>query len=128
MTDEQAIRTLIADWHRFSAAGDLPNVLGLMSEDVVFLTPGRPPMEGRATFAKASEGMQGRVRFESTYDIEEVRVAGPLAYTRTYLHVTTIPSDGSAPARRSGRTLSILEKQPDGSWVLIRDANMLTPE
>jgi ketosteroid isomerase-like protein len=28
--------------------------------------------------------------------------------------------------RRSGRTLSILEKQPDGLWLLIRDANMLT--
>jgi uncharacterized protein (TIGR02246 family) len=99
-----------------------------MREDAVFLTPGRPPMQGRTAFAKASEGMQDRVQFESTYDIEELRVAAPLAYTHTYLSVTVIPTDGSARTRRTGRTLSIFEKQPDGSWVLIRDANMLTPE
>ena len=126
MTDEDAIRTLIADWHRFSAAGDLQNVLRLMSDDVVFLTPGHEPMIGRGTFARLSEGMQDQVRFESTFEIEEVRVVGSLAYTRTFLKVTTIPRTGAAPTRRSGRTLSILEKQPDGSWLLIRDANLLT--
>jgi uncharacterized protein (TIGR02246 family) len=126
MTDEDVIRTVIADWHRFSAAGDLQNVLRLMSEDVVFLTPGHPPIEGRVAFARLSEGMADRVRFESTYDIEEVRVVGSLAYTRTYLNVTSTPRDGAAPTHRSGRTLTIFEKPADGSWVVIRDANMLT--
>src|SRR5206468_1748799 len=126
MTDEQAIRTLIADWHRFTAAGDLANVLRLMSEDVVFLTPGHPPIEGRDTFERLSAGMSDRVRFESTYEIEELRVVGTMAFTRTFLKVSSVPSDSSAPTHRSGRTLSIFEKQADGSWVLIRDANMLT--
>lgn len=126
MTDEDAIRTLIADWHRFSAAGDLQNVLRLMSDDVVFLTAGREPMIGRRTFEQLSAGMQGQVRFESSCEIEEVRVVGSLAYTRTFLKVTTFPSSGAAPTRRSGRTLSILEKQPDGSWLMTRDANLLT--
>ena len=126
MTDEDAIRVLIADWHRFSAAGDLQNVLRLMSDAVVFLTAGHEPMIGRGTFEKLSEGTQDQVRFESTYEIEEVRVVGSLAFTRTFLNVTTIPSSGTAPTRRSGRTLSILEKQPDGSWLMIRDANLLT--
>jgi len=126
MTDEQAIRTLIADWHRFTAAGDLANVLRLMSEDVVFLTPGHPPIQGRETFAQLSAGMANRVRFESTYQIEELHVAGTLAFTRTFLTVTSVPTDGSAPTHRSGRTLSIFQKESDGAWVLIRDANMLS--
>ena len=46
-SDEQAIRDLIANWARASAAGDLPQILSAMSEDVVFLTPGNPPMRGR---------------------------------------------------------------------------------
>ena len=128
MTDEQAIRTLIADWHRFTAAGDLANVLPLMSEDVVFLTAGQPPLQGRETFAQMSAGMSGRVRIASTYEIEELRVAGALAFTRTFSSVTSTPIDGSTPTHRSGRTLSIYEKQSDGAWVLIRDANLLTVE
>jgi ketosteroid isomerase-like protein len=44
----------------------------------------------------------------------------------TFLNVTTIPRDGTAPTRRGGRTLSILDQQSDGWWLLIRDANMLT--
>ena len=42
-TDEQAIRNLVEQWHRATAAGDVDTVLGLMAEDVVFLMAGKPP-------------------------------------------------------------------------------------
>jgi len=42
--DEQAIRDAVAAWMKASADGDLPRVLALMDDDVVFLGPGRPPM------------------------------------------------------------------------------------
>ena len=49
-TEEQAIRDLVASWHRATAAGDVDTVLGLMADDVVFLVPGQPPMKGRSSF------------------------------------------------------------------------------
>jgi uncharacterized protein (TIGR02246 family) len=36
-TDEQAIRQLVADWMAATRAGDLPAVLRLMADDVVFM-------------------------------------------------------------------------------------------
>jgi hypothetical protein len=39
--------------------------------------------------------------------------------------VRVIPLAGGDPAVRAGNALSILRKQPEGSWVLVRDANML---
>ncbi len=39
--DEQQIRDLIATWLRASASGDLPTILDLMAEDVVFLIAGQ---------------------------------------------------------------------------------------
>ena len=42
ITDEQAIRDLVALWHRATAAGDVDTVLGLMADDVVFLVAGQP--------------------------------------------------------------------------------------
>jgi uncharacterized protein (TIGR02246 family) len=51
--DEQAIRDLIANWMAATIAGDLNRLLSLMADDVVFLTPGQPPMRGLDAFAAA---------------------------------------------------------------------------
>jgi uncharacterized protein (TIGR02246 family) len=120
--DERAIRDLVATWMSASQAGDVATVLGLMADDVVFMVPGREPF-GKEAFAAASQSMQG-VRFQGSYDIREIKVVGDWAYLRNYLTVALTPP-GGAPMRHAGYTLSILHKQPDGKWVLTRDANLV---
>jgi uncharacterized protein (TIGR02246 family) len=122
--DEQAIRGLVATWLRATAAGDLQQVLKLMADDVVFLTPGRPPF-GRKEFEAGFKGMQGHVRIEGKSDIQEVRVSGDLAYLWNKLEITVTPANGGAAKRRSGHVLSVLRKKPDGGWAIARDANLL---
>lgn len=126
--DAQAIRELITTWHRATAAGDVPAILKLMSEDVVFLQPGQPPMRGREAFAAGLRKALESMRIQSSGEVQELHVAGDWAYGSSRLTVTITPLAGGAPARRSGYTLSIFRRQPDGTWVLARDANMLTPE
>lgn len=126
--DEQAIRDLVATWLRATAAGDLSLILSLMAEDVVFLMPGRPPIRGREEFAALSRAAGNRFRIQAHSEFGEVMVYGDWAHCWTHLSVTMIPVQGGPAVRRSGHTLSILRKRPDGSWVLARDANMLAPE
>jgi uncharacterized protein (TIGR02246 family) len=126
--DEQAIRSLVSTWFEASSKGDLPRVLELMADDVVFLGPGRPPMRGKEAFAAASRAMEGKARVEGHADVQEVRVFGDLAYQWVQLTLTMHPADGGAPMRLSGPALSILRKNPDGKWVIFRDANMVTPD
>jgi uncharacterized protein (TIGR02246 family) len=120
--DERAIRELIATWMTASKAGDHDTVLSLMTDDAVFMVPGREPF-GKEAFAAASKGMQG-VRFDGTGDIVELKVLGDWAWLRNRLKVTIAPPGGS-PTTRSGYTLTILRKEPDGKWRLARDANLL---
>ena len=47
------------------------------------------------------------------------------SYLRSYLKVKMMPP-GVNSVERSGYTLTILQKQPDGRWLLARDANLLT--
>jgi uncharacterized protein (TIGR02246 family) len=122
--DERAIRTLLETWLAASRAGDLPTVLGLMADDVIFMVPGATPF-GKEAFAQASRQMKD-VRIDGTSVIEELIVSGDVAWCRTRLVVTMTPPGGT-PTRRSGYTLTILRKQRDGSWLLARDANLLTP-
>ena len=122
-TDEQAIRNLIATWMSASKSGDTAKVLSLMADDVAFLTPGRPPMRGKATFASAQAGLQD-FAIEGKSEIQEIEVAGEWAYAWTRLTVAVTPKAGGPAVRRAGDTLSILRKQA-GKWLLFRDANML---
>ena len=120
--DERAIRDLIATWMTASKTGDHDSVLALMTDDVVFMVPGREPF-GKAEFAAASKGMQG-MSIEGTSDIVELQVVGDWAYLRNRLQMTLTPP-GGAPRTRSGYTLTVLRKEPDGKWRLARDANLL---
>ena len=122
--DEQEIQKLVATWLRASREGDIQTVLGLMAEDVVFLVPGHPPMRGRAAFAASQAGLCD-VDIDGRSEIQEITVLGDWAYVWTTLTITVTPKSGGAPVRRSGPTLSIVQKQ-NGKWVIVRDANMLT--
>jgi uncharacterized protein (TIGR02246 family) len=123
--DEQAIRELIQAWLSASAAGDLDAVLALMSDDVVFLTPGQQPF-GKEAFAAASRASQGKFRIEGAADVQEVQVCGDMAFSRVKLDITVRTPEGAEDRRLSGQSLSILRKQ-GGRWVIVRDANFVTP-
>jgi len=125
-SDERAIRDLIATWLQASAGGDNDTVLGLMTDDVVFLVAGRPPF-GKAEFAATSNALSTH-RIEAASDVREVVVSGDLAYARSQLTVTMTPVAGGQSMRRSGPVLSVFRRTSDGRWLLSRDANLLTVE
>lgn len=124
--DKHAIREVVANWLRASADGDIDGILGLMAEDVVFLLPGQPPMRGREAFAAGFRQIIGKIRIEGKPDIQEIHVAGDYAFCWNQLSVTITPVAGGPPKRRAGPVLSVFRREPDGRWVLFRDANMLT--
>ena len=123
--DERAIRNVVDTWLAASKAGDLATVLSLMTDDVLFLTPGQPPF-GKEAFAKMSEGMKD-VQVDGTSDIQEVQVFGEIAYLRNALRIVITMPDGKV-MKRSGQTLTILRKEADGKWRLVRDANLVMAE
>ncbi len=116
--DEAEIRKLVDSWLTASQ-------ISLMADDVIFMVPGREPF-GKQEFVADSRKMKD-VKLETTSDIQEIKVLGEWAWMRNFLKVKFIPPEGSATVH-SGFILTILRKNPDGSWVIARDANLLTPE
>ena len=124
-SDEREIRALVDEWMQATRAGDVQRVLDLMTDDVVFLVPGRPPMD-KAEFAAMSRAQAGgdAPRFDGSSEIMEVKVLGDWAFMWTRLTVVaTMPDDRRVT--RAGHTLTVLRKQ-DGKWRLARDANLLS--
>jgi uncharacterized protein (TIGR02246 family) len=123
--DARQIRQLVDSWIAASKAGDLPALMDMMTDDVVFMTPGRPPF-GKAEFAADSERMKGAA-IDARADVQEIEVFGPRAYVRNRIQAElTFP--GQAPRHMSGYAMTVLRKDADGRWRIARDANLVMPE
>jgi uncharacterized protein (TIGR02246 family) len=123
--DEHAIRELVDNWLAASEKGDLATVLTLMADDVIFMVPGKEPF-GKEEFAAGNRELKD-VHIEAASDIKEIKVLGDWAWMRNHLEVRFTPANGEAMTS-AGYVLTILRKNPDGAWVIARDANLLTPQ
>ncbi|HEY1863948.1 MAG TPA: SgcJ/EcaC family oxidoreductase [Roseiarcus sp.] len=126
MTDDaRQIRELVDSWIAASKARDLPALMEMMTDDVVFMTPGRPPF-GKAEFAADSERMKGAT-IDARAEVQEIEVFGPRAYVRNHIQAE-LAFPGQEPRRMSGYAMTVLRKDADGRWRIARDANLVMPE
>jgi uncharacterized protein (TIGR02246 family) len=123
-TDEEQIKQLMADWRRRTEEGDVEGVLALMTDDVVFLTAGNPPMT-KSDFAAGFRGFAGKVQMETAQEVKDIHVSGDLAYTWSYISVAMTSPETGGKTERTGHVLTVFRKSPSGSWLLARDANLL---
>jgi len=122
--DERAIRRVVETWMEASRAGDVATVLSLMTDDVVFMVPGREPFGREAFEAAATDNAAGGAKIDGTNDIVELQVLGNWAFTRNHIDIEMTLPNGET-MQRSGYTLSLYRKEADGHWRLMRDANLL---
>ena len=115
---------MMDDWRRLTAEGNLDGLLSLLSDDVIFLTPGNPPIT-KQDFAAGFREVAAKARIESTQDVKELRVSGEIAYAWSHLTIVLIPNDGGKRSESSGHVLSVYQRSPSGSWLLSRDANLV---
>ena len=124
--DERAIREVQSAWIDAVNAGDLVRLLTLMADDVVFLNPGRAPC-GRDGFSAVFSAAHQQARIRCSSELEEVVVVGEVAYTRSRDSLSVTPVASAEAAQLAGHRITIWRKQPDGRWLLARDANVLSP-
>ena len=125
-SDERAIRELHSTWIDAVNAGDLVRLLSLMADDVVFLNPGQAPF-GRDGFSANFSAAHQQVRIRCSSELEEVVVSGEIAYTRSRDALSVTPRAGGEAMQLAGHRLTVYRKQPDGRWLLARDAHTLSP-
>jgi conserved hypothetical protein len=126
MDDEKAIRNVVHTWMAATKAGDSETVLGLMTDDVVFLVAGQQPF-GKAAFAQASKDQaKAAVAFDGESEILELRVLGDWAYMLSKLKVIATQPGHAQAMVRAGHTLTLFRKDA-GAWKIARDANLLVP-
>src|SRR5262245_16202455 len=125
-SDEREIREVHSTWIDAVNAGDLVRLLTLMADDVVFLNPGQAPF-GRDGFSANFSAAHQQVRIRCISELEEVVVVGEVAYTRSRDALSVTPRAGGEATQLAGHRITVYRKQPDGRWLLARDAHTLPP-
>ena len=130
-SDEQAIRQVHSTWIEAVNTGNLVRLLSLMADDCLFLNPGRAPL-GRDEFSAVFPAAHKQSSIRCISELEEVVVVGEVAYTRARDSLSVTPLAGPKSTQEetmqlAGHRLTIYRKQPDGRWLLARDANALSP-
>src|SRR5215471_1304514 len=125
-SDERAIRAVHTTWIDAVNAGDLVRLLSMMADDVVFLNPGQAPL-GRERFPVGFSAAHQQFQIHCISELEEVVVVGEVAYTRCRDSLSVTPRAAGKTTELAGHRITVYRKQPDGRWLLARDAHTLQP-
>ena len=124
--NEQAVRAAHSAWIDAVNRGDVSLLLAAMTEDAVFLNPGQAPL-GRQEFPSGFSSAHQRAWIRCTSELQELVVVGDLAYTRCRDALSVTPRAGGESMQLAGDRITIYRQQPDGRWLLARDAHTLSP-
>ena len=124
-SQSQAVTAAVnAIWTRYSSslnAGDLDSWLSLWTDDGVQLPPGEPPVVGKDQIRARNKAVLDKFTFNISITNAEVGVAGDWAFARGTYTATLTPKEGGRAIPISGKYMTILKRQPDGSWKIHRD-------
>jgi uncharacterized protein (TIGR02246 family) len=125
-SDERAIREVHTTWTDAINAGDLVRLFALMADDAVFLNSGRA-VRGREAFSVAFSTAHQQFLIRCISELEEVVIVGEVAYTVCRDSLSVGPRAGGEATKLAGHRITIYRKQPDGRWLLARNADTLSP-
>jgi len=120
--DVAAILALVEEWDALTRAGNHAALLELVTEDCVFLAPGFPPMQGRASLSPLLAGFSA-FRIEPLFEVQEILVSGDWAFLRAKDEIIATPIAGGEPRVAKGWAISILHRGADQIWRFARGIN-----
>ena len=124
--DAEAVTAAVNEiWSQYSSSlisGDIDAWLSLWTDDGIQMPPDSPPVIGMEQIRARNTAVSDQFTVDSIeITNEEVRVAGDWAYARGTYTATLTPRQGGEALFIDGKYMTILERQPDGSWKIHRD-------
>lgn len=118
-------------WDKFSTAmvtEDMDLFASIHADDVIKVTPGRPPVVGFTQEQKVKSMAFQNGEFES-FDVEldEIEVSGDMGFCRGSVAYVFIPDSGQGQMQMKGNFITIFKRQADGSWKIYRGCNTPAP-
>lgn len=120
MSDAQEAITGVLQAYEFALnAADAAQVEALYTVDGVFMPAGFPTAEGAAAVRASYAAIFGMIQLRIRFTIDEIGVAGDLAFARTRSAGTVTVLATGATGPEENRELFVL-RRTDGGWKIAR--------
>lgn len=103
-------------------SNDLDAIMAMMTDDVVFLVPGSPPIEGKPAVREWAGGYLSAYHTHWDKRVVEFIQSGAYAFERYSYTSTDTPRGGGEPVSGTGWGLIVYQRGDDGVWRVARDA------
>jgi ketosteroid isomerase-like protein len=103
-------------------SNNIDSVLGMLTEDVVFLSAHEAPMVGKAAVRPWLDDYVKAYKTHWDKPVQEFVVNGDWAFERYSYKSTDTPRDGGAVVEDTGWGVVIYHHDGDGKWRVARDA------
>jgi uncharacterized protein (TIGR02246 family) len=108
-------------WYAAFNAGDADAIIKLYATDATLLLGGRA-YAGRETIESFHRLNFAGARFKCSFTIEAGAAADALTAVWGTDACVETPASGGQVSQWSGRWVTVFQKQPDGSWLIVRDS------
>jgi len=111
-------------WKTYAAAvnnEDLENWISLWTENGIQMPPAAPRRIGKEQIRTEMQTLFDLFDEQMTLYLEEVRVEGNMAYSHGTCDFVMTPKNGGGLIQGSGKFLTVLHRQIDGSWKIAVD-------
>jgi uncharacterized protein (TIGR02246 family) len=127
-TADEAIEQLFRDWADAGRRGDAQAMAQMVTEDAEFWTHGAAPLQGRDEVASRMATFFESYEIDQGFERQEIVISGDLAFVRGMEINRVTPRNGAPPMEIRQRALSILFREPDGTWRFARGMTNKPPE
>jgi len=114
--DVAAIKAMGPALDEAALAGDWNALVAMFTEDALLMSPNTPTNQGRSSLLEMIESL-GMTIAEHKIEFVEVDGYGDIAYARGSYAERYSVQGVDEPIVDEGKILTILKKQPDGSWL-----------
>jgi uncharacterized protein (TIGR02246 family) len=124
------VAQVYALWNEYAAAltaGDMERWIALWIDGGIQMAPGAPRRVGVEQIRASMQPQLNLYQWTMTINPEEVRVLGERAYSHGTYEFALTPKEEGEAVEGTGKFLTILEKQVDGSWKIAIDCFNYSP-
>lgn len=113
--DREQLEEITALWEEYDRTFDASVIADVLAEDIVFLPPGDPPIEGKEAAIDYLDRPE-----QAGMDIdqwpEDIVVGEDLAVVRGGVEGTRPPEEGTEPDDVSTKGMDVYRRNEDGGW------------
>jgi len=117
--DVEAIKKITDDFNAAINAGNIDKLVSLYTDDAVRIPPNKPALVGKEAIRSLFQEQLDQFTVQNEGVIVDLKVSGDLAFVRGSWTSINTPKTGGEPLKFNGNFVSIIQKQPDGSWKTI---------